>query len=99
MPTTHLSRRMIGRPRIGGIEMATVSLRATEIFYEESGTGPALLFVHGMCGNADVWSDQIQRLSPHFRCVSYDRRGHTRSPLGAIERRTVQLHADDAAGL
>jgi 3-oxoadipate enol-lactonase len=36
-------------------------------------------------------------LSPHFRCVAYDRRGHSRSPLGQIAQRTVELHADDAA--
>jgi pimeloyl-ACP methyl ester carboxylesterase len=31
--------------------------------------------------------------------VSYDRRGHSRSPLGEVAQRTVGLHGDDAAAL
>jgi pimeloyl-ACP methyl ester carboxylesterase len=51
-----------------------------------------------MCGDADVWLDQQRRLSESFRCVAYDRRGHSRSPFGAGVR-TVEAHADDAAAL
>jgi 3-oxoadipate enol-lactonase len=75
-----------------------VPVEGTELFVRESGSGPALLFIHGMCGDADVWLDQQQRLSGSFRCVAYDRRGHTRSPFGAGVR-TVEAHADDAAAL
>jgi len=79
--------------------MASVAVDGTGLDYEQSGTGHNLLFIHGMCGHADVWQDQIRRLSPRFRCTGYDRRGHTRSPLGDVAQRTVELHADDAAGL
>lgn len=65
----------------------------------EGGAGQPLLFIHGMCGDATVWLDQMGRLSLHFRCIAYDRRGHLRSPLGQVVRRTVELHADDAAQL
>jgi 3-oxoadipate enol-lactonase len=75
-----------------------VPIEGTELFVRESGSGPALLFIHGMCGDADVWLDQQQRLSGTFRCVAYDRRGHTRSPFGTGVR-TVEAHADDAASL
>jgi 3-oxoadipate enol-lactonase len=78
---------------------ATVSVNGTKLYYEETGTGQPLLFIHGMCGDASVWADQVQRLSPHFRCVAYDRRGHSHSPLGQVAQRTVELHADDAAQL
>lgn len=76
-----------------------VNVNGTQLYYEEAGQGQPLLFVHGMCGDASVWADQMRRLSPHFRCVAYDRRGHSRSPLGEIGQRTVELHADDAAEL
>jgi pimeloyl-ACP methyl ester carboxylesterase len=75
-----------------------VPVDGTELFVRERGTGPALLFIHGMCGDADVWLDQQQRLSGSFRCIAYDRRGHSRSPLGDWTR-TVEAHADDAAAL
>jgi pimeloyl-ACP methyl ester carboxylesterase len=76
-----------------------VSVNGTQLYYEEAGTGQPMLFIHGMCGDAGVWADQVRRLSPRFRCIAYDRRGHSHSPLGQVERRTVELHADDAAHL
>lgn len=79
--------------------MATAQVNGTSLYYEEVGVGQHLLFIHGMCGDASVWADQMQRLAPHFHCVAYDRRGHSRSPLGAFTERTVELHADDAAQL
>ena len=78
---------------------ATIGVNGTRLYYEAAGDGPPLLFIHGMCGDAGVWADQVRRLSPRFRCVAYDRRGHSRRPLGRVAQRTVELHADDAAGL
>src|SRR5215467_7295516 len=75
-----------------------VPVDGPELFVREIGRGPALLFIHGMCGNADVWLDQQRRLSGAFRCVAYVRRGHTRSPFGTGVR-TVEAHADDDAVL
>jgi 3-oxoadipate enol-lactonase len=79
--------------------MATRSVNGTELYYELAGAGMPALFIHGMCGNANVWDGQVKLLSDRFQCVTYDRRGHTRSPLGDVSQRTVELHADDAAGL
>lgn len=78
---------------------ATVEVNRTRLYYEDTGTGMPVLFIHGMCGHANVWDDLVRRLSPDFRCIAYDRRGHTRSaPVGDVVR-TVGLHADDAAAL
>lgn len=79
--------------------MPTVSLNGADVYYEERGSGPPVLFIHGMCGNANVWDGQVDRLAGRFRCVAYDRRGHSRSSLGDVEQRTVELHGDDAATL
>ena len=51
-----------------------------------------------MCGNAMVWAGQVDRLADRFSCVSYDRRGHTRSGAGS-EPESVATHAADAAAL
>jgi 3-oxoadipate enol-lactonase len=75
-----------------------MSVRDTSLYYEESGSGPVLLFIHGMCGDADVWRGQVQRLASRFRCITYDRRGHSRSPMGS-EPESVPTHAEDAAAL
>src|SRR5215469_3951718 len=81
-----------------GEAMPTVDVRGTTIYYEQAGLGPSLLFIHGMCGNATVWAGQVDRLADRFGCVTYDRRGHTRSALGT-EPESVSTHAADAAAL
>lgn len=79
--------------------MSIAAVNGTTLYYEAVGEGAPILFIHGMCGNAGVWADQVARLSSRFRCIAYDRRGHTRSALGQIATRSVELHADDAAAL
>ncbi len=78
--------------------MPTVDINDTTIHYERQGDGPGVLFVHGMCGNADVWADQAGRLTDRYTCVRYDRRGHSRSRRGE-QPVSDALHADDAAAL
>lgn len=78
--------------------MPTIDIDDTTLYYERTGQGPAILFVHGMCGHADVWADQAERLSDRYTCVRYDRRGHTRSARGEAPLSAVR-HADDAAAL
>jgi pimeloyl-ACP methyl ester carboxylesterase len=78
--------------------MPTIAIDDTTLHYERTGRGPAMLFVHGMCGDADVWADQARRLSDRSSCVSYDRRGHSRSGRGARPISAAR-HADDAAEL
>lgn len=75
-----------------------VEVNGTTLHVEQEGSGPDLVFVHGMCGDARVWEDQVSRLGDRFRCTSYDRRGHTRSAPdhGA---HSVERHADDLAAL
>jgi pimeloyl-ACP methyl ester carboxylesterase len=75
-----------------------VQSNGTTLYSEQAGDGSSLVFVHGMCGDARVWADQVHRLSGRFRCTTYDRRGHTRSPRTDVTE-TVELHADDLAGL
>jgi 3-oxoadipate enol-lactonase len=76
----------------------TIQVRDTTLYYEQAGDGPALVFIHGMCGDAEVWRGQVDRLSDRFRCLTYDRRGHTRS-LRGTEPEGVATHAADAAAL
>jgi pimeloyl-ACP methyl ester carboxylesterase len=78
--------------------MGTIAVRDTTIHWEQAGAGRPLLFVHGMCGDAEVWRGQVERLSGRFRCVVYDRRGHSRSARG-VEPESVETHAADAAAL
>jgi pimeloyl-ACP methyl ester carboxylesterase len=38
----------------------------------EAGTGPPIVFVHGLLVNANLWRKVVARLSPEFRCLALD---------------------------
>ena len=42
------------------------------IRYRESGQGPAVVFVHGLLVNGDLWRKVVPRLSEHFHCICPD---------------------------
>lgn len=79
--------------------MPKLPVDGTELYYEESGRGQSILFIHGSIADAKVWDEQTELLSPSFRFVAYDRRGYTRSPLGPAASPGPELHAEDAADL
>ena len=49
-----------------------VSLEGGVIRYREVGTGPALVFVHGILANGTLWRDVVADLSGRFRCIVPD---------------------------
>jgi len=40
--------------------------------YHDVGSGPTLVFVHGLLVNANLWRKLVERLAPDFRCVVLD---------------------------
>lgn len=50
-----------------------------KIAYFDRGEGETVLFIHGSWDDHGSWENVIDSLSPHFRTVSYDRRGHSLS--------------------
>lgn len=75
--------------------------------YSIAGEGPAVLLVHGVGARGQVWDKVVDRLAPHYRCISYDLRGHGGSdgadqPFGLdafvadLEALRVQLEIDKA---
>lgn len=59
--------------------MATASLNGVDLFYEEAGKGQPLVLVHGSWADHTTWGTVMPELSKHFRVITYDRRGHSRS--------------------
>ena len=55
---------------------ATIRAGALEVAYDDVGTGPAVVFVHGGLGNRAMWAPQVRALATTFRCLAYDLRGH-----------------------
>jgi pimeloyl-ACP methyl ester carboxylesterase len=52
-----------------------------ELHVEESGEGPAVLFVHEFAGDHRSWEPQIRALSRRYRCIAYAARGYPPSDV------------------
>lgn len=65
-------------------------VRAIRSSHAIAGKGPAVFLIHGVGARRQAWDGVIERLAPHFRCISYDLRGHGNSegadqPFGLAE--------------
>ena len=49
------------------------------IYYEDHGQGPPILLSHGYSATSRMWAGQIEALSPFYRVVVWDMRGHGES--------------------
>ncbi|MBZ4322328.1 alpha/beta fold hydrolase [Streptomyces huiliensis] len=59
--------------------MAYANVNGTTLYYEDEGTGPALLFLHGWGTSGRVWGAQLPAFAPDHRVVTVDWRGCGRS--------------------
>lgn len=67
-----------------------------KLHYQEAGTGPAIVFVHGWCCNLTHFAPQFEHFSEHHRVVSVDLRGHGESAKPTDDY-SMPLFADDVA--
>lgn len=51
----------------------------TRLFYQISGSGPVLLFLHGNGEDHTIFNELIFRLQENFTCIQLDSRGHGQS--------------------
>lgn len=45
-------------------------------YVDYGGEGPGVLLLHGLMGRATTWAETARWLTPHFRVVALDQRGH-----------------------
>jgi 3-oxoadipate enol-lactonase len=65
--------------------------------YDDVGSGPAIVFLHGFPHNRSVWAPQISAFADRARCVAPDLRG-----FGGSRRRpacSIDQYADDIAAM
>ena len=49
------------------------------IYYEETGSGTPILFIHEFGGDYRSWDDQMRHFGRSWRCIRWDSRGYPRS--------------------
>lgn len=59
--------------------MGTVRLHGGALYYEVHGSGPAIVFAHGIGGNALSWWQQVPYFRERYACVTFDAPGFGRS--------------------
>ncbi|MEK6243893.1 MAG: alpha/beta fold hydrolase [Pseudomonadota bacterium] len=68
------------------------------IYYETAGSGPALVFAHGLGGNHLSWWQQVAHFAPRYTCVAFAHRGFT--PSSPVPGATApDAYAHDLAAL
>lgn len=72
-----------------------------ELYYEQSGAGPAVILVHAGIADLRMWGDQLPALAERHTVVRYDARGfgRTRSEPVAFSNRQDLLALMDHLGL
>lgn len=55
--------------------------QGARLYYEESGQGKPLIFLHGASWDMHQWERQIEHFSASYRVIALDARGHGKSTL------------------
>ncbi|MBC8257548.1 MAG: alpha/beta hydrolase [SAR324 cluster bacterium] len=78
--------------------MSNIKTGNIKTYYELTGKGETVVFIHGLGSSAEDWSYQTEFFSKHFQVLAYDVRGHGQSdkPKGAY---SVPLFAEDLLNL
>src|ERR1700689_155873 len=74
------------------------TINGLEIHHEVQGTGPPIVFVHGLGATSNVWHAQRMALSKYFQVVVYDRSGSGRSQP-ARDGYSIDAWTEELAGL
>jgi 3-oxoadipate enol-lactonase len=49
---------------------------APRIAVDQTGSGPAVIFLHGVGGNRTNWHDQLPQFGRNFHAIAWDARGY-----------------------
>jgi 3-oxoadipate enol-lactonase len=61
-----------------------------DLYYEDAGSGPAVVLLHSLGTWSGIWAGEVERLRGRFRCLAPDARGHGRSSArGPITRDAI----------
>src|SRR5262245_1837230 len=59
--------------------MPYAEAQGARIYYEETGSGTPILFIHEFAGDYRSWHDQVRRFGRGWRCIVWSARGYPKS--------------------
>lgn len=66
----------------------------TRLAYEDEGSGPPIVFLHGLAMSGATFAEQRRILKSRFRIITLDQRGHGQSKAG-VRAPTIATLSDD----
>ncbi len=70
------------------------------LYYEETGKGTPIVFVHEFSGDFRSWEAQMRHFSRRYRCIAFNARGYPPSEIpAAVSKYSWQAAVDDIAGV
>ena len=55
--------------------MPFAKVNGIDLYYESTGTGPAVVLAHGVGGNHAIWWKQVKYFSQWYQVINFDHRG------------------------
>ena len=77
--------------------MPFIERQHQRIFYEETGSGPAIVLGHSLLCSGDMWEGQVPVLADSYRVINIDYRGHGQSSTVEHEFNLYDLVDDTLA--
>src|SRR5262249_5674974 len=65
-------------------ETGFLETSGARIYYEVTGSGPAVVFIHAGVADLRMWDDQVTEMSGAHRIIRYDTRGYGRTETEAV---------------
>ncbi len=66
-----------------------------KLYYEETGSGAPIVFVHEFAGDHRSWEPQVRHFARRYRCITYNARGYPPSDVPEDGERYSQDRARD----
>ena len=80
--------------------MAYLERDGVKIYYEDHGSGPAVLLSHGYSATSRMWEGQVAALKDRYRVITWDMRGHGQSDSPADQAQySEEATCGDMAGI
>ncbi len=76
--------------------MATLATAdGVDLYYEQTGHGSPIVFVHEFAGDCRSWEPQVRHFSRRYRCITFNARGYPPSAVPGDPEAYSQAHARD----
>ncbi len=71
-----------------------------KLYYEDSGAGRPILFIHEFSGDYRAWELQVRYFARRYRCITYNARGYPPSDVpDSVNKYSQRRAVDDAVGV